>query len=137
MQKGSLDREDYGWLLLIVLAYFTGRPYIERFFKWWFYVAELQEGEEVRREYYESMAKVGPNSIRVNQAEEPNMISEASGDASASGSKVDNKGQVTNRKTKDKSGVEKLMDWDDEPAREPTEGDKSDVVKWLDKWSDE
>lgn len=136
MQKGQLERQDYVWLLIMVLAYFAARPYIQNLFKWWFNHDDLQEGEQVREEYLKSKAKVGPNAIRGTEADEPVSIPEKLEDTTT-GSHVDKKGKVVNRKTKEKSGEEKLLDWDDEPERTPTEGDKSDVVTWLDKWSKE
>jgi len=132
MQKGSLDRQDYVWLLILVLAYFSARPYIQSVFKWWFSENDVKEGEQVREEYMRSKAKVGPNSIRGIETQES--IAET-GETSTSGSNVDKKGKVTNRKIKEKSGEEELLDWDEEPARAPAEGDKADVVAWLDKWS--
>jgi len=137
MQKGSLDKQDYVWLFLLVLAYFTARPYLHKLAKWFFNPDELLEGERVRNEYLQSKAKIGPNSIRGTESQEPAAIVEKTGDTVASGSSVDKKGKVVNRKTKEKTGEDQLLDWDDEPARRPTEGDKSDVVAWLDKWSDE
>lgn len=135
LQKGHLDRQDYIWLILFVLAYFTARPYIQEFFKWWMGNDAIKEGAQVREEYYKSKAKVGPNAIRGTDTEESTTIPETG--SGASGSAVDKKGNVVNRKTKEKTGEDQLLDWDDEPARKPTEGDKSDVVAWLDKWSNE
>jgi len=137
MQKGQLGRQDYVWLLIVVLAYFTARPYIQKFFKWWMGTEDQKEGEQVMDEYFKSKAKVGPNAIRGTESEEPSTMVEKAGAASASGSSLDKKSGVVNRKAKGKSGEEELLDWDDEPPRKPTEGDKSDVVTWLDKWSDE
>lgn len=135
MQKGSLDKQDYLYLFLFVLAYFTARPYIQELFKRWFNHDDMKEGEQIRSDYERSKAKVGPNSIR--GTEPATAIAELSGEAAASGTNVENNGKAVNRKTKDKSEVDKLIDWDDEPERKPAEGDKSDVVAWLDKWSKE
>ncbi|KAL6244486.1 hypothetical protein RBB50_008728 [Rhinocladiella similis] len=137
MQKGHLDRQDYIWLFIIVLAYFSARPYIQKFFKWWMGSEDQKEGEQVMTEYFDSKAKVGPNAIRGTENEEPSLIPEKIGDASASGSNIDQKGGVVNRKAKGKSGEEQLLDWDDEPARQPAEGDKTDVVAWMDKWTND
>ncbi|OAL37429.1 hypothetical protein AYO20_03278 [Fonsecaea nubica] len=135
MQKGQLDKQDYVYLILIVLVYFMARPKIEEFFKWWMGPKELQEGEQARIAYMQK-AKVGPNVIRGTETRSLETIPEVSADT-ATGTNMDKKGKVVNRKTKDKSGTDKLLDWEDEPERKPTEGDKSDVVAWLDKWSNE
>ncbi|EHY59708.1 hypothetical protein HRR83_001018 [Exophiala dermatitidis] len=137
MQKGSLDKQDYIWLVLIVFAYFTARPYIQELFKRFFNHQDIEEGEKTRAEYIQSKAKVGPNSIRGTEAEESTTIVELSGDTKASGRNSEKKGKAVNRKTKEKSEVDKLLDWDDEPERKPVEGDKTDVATWLDKWADE
>ncbi|EXJ78290.1 hypothetical protein A1O3_09451 [Capronia epimyces CBS 606.96] len=137
MQKGTLDRQDYIWLFLIVLAYFTARPYIQELVKRFFNHDDLKEGEQIRSDYEQSKAKVGPNSIRGNQPDESTAITELLDETAASGSNVKKSGKAVNRKTKDKPELDKLLDWDDEPERKPVEGDKSDVVAWLDKWSNE
>ncbi|KIX01575.1 uncharacterized protein Z518_09301 [Rhinocladiella mackenziei CBS 650.93] len=137
MQKGSLDRQDYVWLFILVLAYFTARPYIQEMFKWWFNHDELKDGERARHEYLQSKAKVEPNIIRGTESQDPITIPEKSGDATTTGSSLDKRDKAMNRKTKEKSVAEKLLDWDGEPERAPLEGDKSDVVAWLDKWSNE
>ncbi|EXJ88382.1 hypothetical protein A1O1_05312 [Capronia coronata CBS 617.96] len=136
MQKGTLDKQDYIWLILVVFAYFTARPYIQELFKRFFSPDEYKEGEQIREDYEQSKAKVGPNSIRGIESAESTAMTEPSGETMASGSSI-GKGKVVNRKTKDKSEVDKLLDWDDEPPRKPSEGDKEDVVAWLDKWGDE
>ncbi|KIV85885.1 hypothetical protein PV11_01537 [Exophiala sideris] len=135
MQKGQLERQDYIWLILIVAAYFTARPYIQSFFKWWMGDDAMKEGEKAQEEYFKSKAKVGPNAIRGTETEDSTTIPEKS--PGASGSSADKKGNVMNRKTNERTGEDQLLDWDDEPARKPAEGDKSDVVAWLDKWSNE
>lgn len=138
LQKGSLDRQDYVWLLILVFVYFTARPYIQELFKRFFNHDDLKEGERVRSEYMQSKAQVGPNAIRGTELQEPTAIPEKSGDITT-GSSLDKIGNVVNRKAKDKSEADELLDWDDVPlaSRKPTEGDKSDVVAWLDKWSNE
>ncbi|KIX98769.1 uncharacterized protein Z520_05230 [Fonsecaea multimorphosa CBS 102226] len=135
MQKGQLDKQDYVYLCLFVLVYFIFRPKIEEFFKWWMSPKGLQEGEEALAAYKQK-AKVGPNVIRGTESRSLETIPEISADT-ATGTNMDKKGKVVNRKTKEKSGEEKLLDWEDEPERKPTEGDKSDIVAWLDKWSNE
>ncbi|OAP63561.1 hypothetical protein AYL99_02788 [Fonsecaea erecta] len=135
MQKGQLDKQDYFYLCLIVLIYFMARPKIEEFFKWWMSPKALREGEQARAEYMQK-AKVGPNVIRGIESTSLETIPEVSVDTT-SGTNVDKKGKVVNRKTKEKSGADKLLDWEDEPERKPTEGDKADIVAWLDKWSNE
>lgn len=137
MQKGSLDRDDYVWLLILVLAYFSMRPTIQKVFKWWFSEKDVREGEQILNEYAQSKAKVGPNSIRGTESQDSTTIPTEIGETSASGSNVDKTGKVVNRKTRDTAGEAQLLDWDDEPARIPAEGDKTDVVAWLDKWSNE
>ena len=137
MQKGSLDTQDYAWLFIAVLAYFTARPYIQELFKRFFSIGDVQEGERVRQDYVKSKAKVGPNSIRGNEVQELETIPESKEDIITSGTNVTTKGKVVNRKNKEKSEQEKLIDWDDEPERPAVEGDRADVVSWLDKWSKE
>lgn len=140
MQKGSLDRQDYAYLFIFVLAYFAARPYIQKLAKWFFAPKELLEGEAAQKEYFDSKAKVSPNEIRGEKEEQPNSISETK--TAASGSNTDKKGNVVNRKSKaqvasQKTQEEQLLNWDDEPARKATEGDKSDIVAWLDRWDKE
>ena len=137
MQKGPhFDTTDWGYLLIFVLAYFTVRPYIQKLAKWWFSDKDMKEGEKALEEYARSKAKVGPNAIRGSEGQEAVSMLENSGETST-GSNIDKTGQVVNRKTKTKSEADQLLDWDDEPERKPTEGDKGDVVTWLDKWTNE
>jgi len=141
MQKGALDKQDYVWLALFVLAYFTARPYIQRLFKWWFAEKDVIEGERAHQEYMQSKAKISPNSIRGSESAEPTSLPDTTADATTSGSNVDKKGKVVNRKAKgpstaEKAEEDKLLDWDEEPARRPVEGDKSDVMTWLEKWDE-
>lgn len=136
MQKGSLDRKDYVWLLIFVLAYFTARPYIQELFKRWFGNQEdLQEGEQIQKDYVQSKAKKSPNALRDPKSQDLSSIPEGE-ETTATGAQV-TKGKALNRKNKDKPVVDKLLDWDDEPERKVVEGDKQDVVAWIDKWTDE
>jgi len=135
-QKQELDSRDWAYLLIFVLAYFAARPLIQRGAKWFLASEDVTEGEQAQAEYLRSKAKVGPNAIRGTEPQEATAISERSGDTTT-GSSVDKKGVVVNRKTKDKSGADLLLDWDDEPERKVTDGDGSDVVAWLDKWSNQ
>ena len=139
MQKGSLERDDYIRLGLLVLCYFMLRPYIQKVFKY-FFSGDIQEGEEIREKYEKSMskAKLDPNTLR-DSKKHPG-IEEGpaeNGEAVGTGRKARNGGAAVNRKVKfapEKTEEEKLLDWDDEPARRPTEGDTADVATWLDKW---
>jgi hypothetical protein len=138
MQKGSLDIEDYAWLVILVLAYIALRPYTQKALKWLLAPKDIDEGRQAQEEYFQSKAKVGANAIRGSKMDEPQTISLETGEVTASGSNLDKSGQAVNRRAKDtnlgKSEEDKLVDWDDEPARGHVEGDKSDVVAWLDKW---
>lgn len=137
MQKGQLDWNDYFYLGLLVAAYIIARPAIHKFVRWIVEEKDVKEGEEQTEAYYERRAKVGANSIRGGKDESIN-ISSAADDTLASGADINEKGEVANRKSKGSKGVksetDKLLDWDDEPARGHAEGDKSDVVAWLNKW---
>lgn len=138
MQKGELEGWDWVYLILLVLVYFAARPSIQRFVKWWLADEDLKEGEKAQAEFLRSKAKakVGPNAIRGTETQPTTALPNTSGDK-ATGSSLDNKSTVVNRKTKDKSGTDVLLDWDDQPERNPTEGDKNDVVAWMDKWANE
>ena len=139
MQKPSLEISDYAWLLILVLGYVVVRPYTKEAIKWLLAPKEVKEGDMAMKEHFESRAKVDANSIRgSSKTTGPESIPAARKDIAASGSNIVTDGQVSNRKLKStatgKSEEEKLVDWDDEPPREPVPGDKTDVVAWLDKW---
>lgn len=141
MQKGSLDQQDWLRLGAIILAYFVLRPYLQKAAKWWFSDGKLAEGEKAQKEYQERRAKVGANSIRIGKKDADQIIEDfdESEDVVTSGSNVNDKGAVVNRKSKPqpvgKSMVEdELLDWKDEPARGTQDGDKGDVMEWLGKW---
>lgn len=138
MQKGSLDKQDYAWLFILVLAYFTVRPYIQELAKR-FFSPDTHEGERIRQEYIQTKAKakVGPNAIRGTDHQELETIPESKEDVTTSGTQTTSKGKAINRKNKEKSLQDQLLDWDDEPARPAEEPGKADVVSWLDKWSKE
>ena len=81
------------------------------------------------------------NAIRGQESE----TIESENGTVASGSTAKKQGQAVNRKTKaqiveekekEKSEIEKLLDWDGEPARTTEDGDKADVTAWLDKWDE-
>lgn len=137
MQKGSLDKQDYVWLFIFVLLYFTVRPYLQELAKRFFSSETVEEGEQIRKDFIKSKAKVGPNAIRGLESHELETIPETKEETLASGSHTAAAGQVVNRKNKEKTGEEKLLDWDDEPERSQIDGDKTDVVSWLDKWDQE
>ncbi|KAJ9615739.1 hypothetical protein H2200_001816 [Cladophialophora chaetospira] len=134
LQKGELDARDFAYLFIFVLAYLAARPAIQRGIKWWMEDEDLRAGEQAQAEFLK--AKLDPNVLRSSKAREAASIPENHADTTT-GSSVDTKGNVMNRKTKDKSGTDALLDWDDLPARKPTEGDKTDVVSWMNKWSNE
>ena len=139
MQKPSLETSDYAWLLILVLGYVVVRPYTKEAIKWLIAPKEVKEGDKAMKEHFEARAKVDANSIRgSNKTTEPGPIPAGKKDVAASGSNIGMDGQVSNRKLKStttgKSEEDKLVDWDDEPPREPVPGDKTDVVAWLDKW---
>ena len=141
MQKGSLDRQDYAWLVILVLAYVALRPYVQKFMKWLLAPKDVVEGDQALRDHFQEKAKVGANTIRGSKATDPESITVDSKAVTASGSNPATEGKVLNRKSKptitDKSEEEKLVDWDDEPLHEPVEGGKTDVMAWLDKWDKE
>jgi len=131
--------KNWTYLIIGVIIYlFVVRPYIEKAAAWWFGGADMKEGQQALQDHARAraQAQIGPNAIRGTENQPPTAATENLDD-STTGRSFNTTGQVVNRKTKDKSGVEQLLDWDDEPARKPTEGDKSDVVAWLDKWSNE
>jgi hypothetical protein len=138
MQKGSLEFSDYIWLLIVILAYIALRPHTQKFMKWLLAPKDVKDGDEALKSHYQSKASVNPNTIRGGKAELPTVIPENDSSVAASSSAVVNEGQVSNRKAKNSSSTkteeEKLIDWDDEPARQHFEGEKSDVIAWLDKW---
>lgn len=134
LQKGQLDSRDLAYLFIFVLAYLAARPAIQRGIKWWMADEELLAGERAQAEFLK--AKIDPNSIRGSKASQATSIPELAGDA-ATGSSVDQNGTVVNRKTKENSGTDVLLDWDDQPGRKPTEGDKADVVSWMNRWANE
>jgi Protein trafficking PGA2 len=138
MQKGKLETQDYAWLLILVLGYVVIRPYTKEVLKWLLAPKEVLEGEKALRDHYQGKAKVGANAIRGLKAEEPDTIAIDEKPVITSGSNVTKQGQVSNRKFKStdtrKSEVDKLVEWDDEPARDTVDGDKSDIQAWLDRW---
>jgi len=143
MQKGQLDKHDYVYLVIFVALYIHFRPQIESLFRRLLIGRDIKEGEQAQQVYAESKekAKVGPNAIR-GKGEQSSTMGEPVAETTASGVNTMIEGKVSNRKAKDQSGgkkseTEKLMDWDDEPARKPAEGDKSDVTAWLDRWDKE
>jgi hypothetical protein len=138
MQKGSLEKQDYAWLFILVLAYFTVRPYLQELAKR-FFSPDTVEGERIHQEYIQTKAKakIGPNAIRGTDHQELETIPESKEDVTTSGTQTTSKGKAINRKNKEKSLQDQLLDWDDEPARPAEEPGKADVVSWLDKWSKE
>ncbi len=134
LQKGQLDTRDLAYLFIFVLAYLAARPAIQRGIKWWMADEELLAGERVQEEFLK--AKIDPNSIRAAGSRQATSIPEISGDA-ATGISMDQNGKVVNRRTKEKSETDILLNWDDQPGRKPTEGDKGDVVSWMNRWVNE
>ena len=141
MQKGSLDKQDYVYLLIFVLAYFALRPYLKKGAAWFFAPEGLQAGQDAQKEYAQNRARaaVGANEIRGGRDGAPEeLISENDTDVAATGIEATGTGQATNRRTKNqapsKTEADKLLNWDDEPARTRQEGDQGDVAAWLDRW---
>jgi hypothetical protein len=142
MQKGSLDTRDYIYLAIFVLLYLAARPAIKKGAEWWLAPKDYREGQQAQKELLQARAraKIGANAIRDGK-ERPQELNEDTGtEVQASGVDSQQTGQVQHRKTKQldlsKSEADKLLDWDDEPARPKQEGDKSDVVTWLNKWDE-
>lgn len=142
MQKGSLDRDDYIRLGLLVLVYFILRPYIEKLFQAGFGSREIEEGEQILQEYTQGKAKLDGNALRSSKSSALDTAAVTGEGAVTTGSKASKSGETVNRKVKfkvdqaEKSAQEKLIDWDGEPARKPVEGDMSDVTNWLDRWDE-
>ena len=137
MQKGSLDRQDYVYLFIFVLGYIALRPAIKKGAGWLLGDKDFHEGQKAQQEH-EQRATIGANAIRGGKDEPEGLPETGAVDAKASGRDSDSTGQVLNRKMRSqdssKPEADKLLDWDDEPARPKQEGDKSDVMTWLDKW---
>ncbi|RMD41598.1 hypothetical protein DV735_g3554, partial [Chaetothyriales sp. CBS 134920] len=135
MQRKS-TMEDYFYLTLFVLCYIAARPSIKKGAEWLLATPEYKEGKRKQQEYEQqaARAKIGANAIR-GQKETPAQLLDGEGGTSAVETAATT-GQVQNRKTKgsgaNKSEVDKLLDWDDEPARPKQKGDGTDVVAWLD-----
>jgi hypothetical protein len=140
MQKGQLDwPRDYIYLILLVAAYIMARPAISKFMKYLITDEKIEQGEQERNAYHERRAQVGPNTIRGVKGAESTVI--GSNEMNASGANTGNRGEALNRKAKgkkvSKAEADKLLDWDDEPARQEFEGEKADVMSWLNKWDKE
>lgn len=142
MQRG-LTTQDYAYLFIFVLAYIAARPYVKKGAKWLLAPKELIEAERIQNEYYETQeAKVSANEIRAKGNGGESVMVDGTGDDVKASGREEETGNVVNRKAKtqtpatSKSEEEKLLDWDDEPARAKVEGDKGDVVSWLNKWDE-
>jgi hypothetical protein len=138
MQKGQLEARDWAYLLIFVLAYLAARPTIQRGIKWYMADEDLREGERAQKEFLQSKAKakISPNSIRGTEKEPLASIPENAAETTT-GSSLTSQGKVINRKDKQKPHSEVLLDWDDQPEQKQREGDKADVVAWMDKWANE
>lgn len=147
LQKGQLDRQDWLRLGVLVLAYFVLRPYIEKGAAW---LLAPKEGIKAQKEYAErrAKAKIDADSIRgikkkKGSEKETNIVEElVEDDKAVTSARTGEKGQAVNRKNKgqnaNKSHEEKMVDWEDEPIEVATgDGDKADVVQWLNKWDKE
>jgi Protein trafficking PGA2 len=139
LQKGSLDFEDYMRLFLLVLAYFVLRPYIDAGMKRFFKHEDLSEGEEIQKEYIESKlkAKVGANEIRGAKTTAVGSSTETI----TSGADIKPTNTLVNRKAKETGEVpaptaEQLLEWSDITTTGATEGAKTDVLAWVDKWDE-
>ena len=131
-----------------MLAYWLLRPYFNKFFSWWLSKedGEIKSPAQVKLEH--DLAKKDRErlqDIRVGGSKSKITI-----EASGSDAKLENSG-VTNRKTKAngstsnplpttngdvKTGLTEEDLWKDEPARKKTEGDETDISKWLDRWDE-
>ena len=143
LQKGSLEFQDYVNLLLLVLAYFFIRPYIDAGMKKFFANKDLSEGEEIQKEFAESKLKpkVGANEIR--GAKTATIGSDA--EITSSGAETKPANIPFNRKARQVEAqigevpaptAEQLLEWDDITTVGTTEGGKADVVSWVDKWDE-
>jgi hypothetical protein len=139
MHKGELEWTDYYWLIAIVFVYIMARPTLQNLFARSFGGnAAESEGVGEREAYYERRAKVGPNAIRGERDDPIDITNDNAADVTTTGSVNKTNGAVSNRKGKGpKSEADKLLDWDGEPSRDTSEGDKTDVMQWLNKWDKE
>lgn len=135
LQKGKLEFQDYMNLVLLVLAYFVLRPYIEAGMKRIFENKDLKEGEQAQRDYIESKTKpkVGANEIRGART---TTIEPTPG---ATGADVVPSNIPVSRKTKPTDEVppptaEQLLEWSDIVTTGSTEGGEADVATWVDNW---
>ncbi|RMZ91452.1 hypothetical protein DV736_g1319, partial [Chaetothyriales sp. CBS 134916] len=140
MQRES-TLQDYFYLALFVLCYIAARPSIKKGAEWLLASPEYKEGVRKQKEFEQARAsaKIGANTIRSQKATPAQLLDSSGAEGEASAVQTAATSQVQNRKTKsagtNKSEVDKLIDWDDEPARTKQKGDTSDVVAWLDKWN--
>jgi hypothetical protein len=135
LQKGKLEFQDYMNLVILVLAYFVGRPYIEAGMKRIFENKDVKEGEQTQKDYIESKTKpkVGANEIRGAKSA---TIEPATG---ATGADIASSNVAVNRKSKPIDEVpaptaEQLLEWSDIATTGSTEGGKSDVATWVNNW---
>lgn len=135
LQKGKLEFQDYMNLMLLVLAYFVLRPYIEAGMKKIFENKDVKEGEQAQKDYIESKIKpkVGANEIRGAKSA---AIVSATG---ATGTDIASSNVPVNRKSKPMDEVpaptaEQLLEWSDIATTGSTEGAKADVATWVDNW---
>ena len=135
LQKGKLEFQDYMNLVLLVLAYFVLRPYIEAGMKKMFENKDLKEGEQTQKDYIESKTKpkVGANEIR---GAKTSTTESAKG---ATGAEIAPSNVPVNRKSRPTDEVpaptaEQLLEWSDIATTGSTEGGKADVATWVDNW---
>lgn len=135
LQKGQLEFQDYVNLMLLVLAYFIGRPYIEAGMKKMFENKDIKEGEQAQKDYIDSKTKpkVGANEIRGAKTA---TIEPTKG---ATGADIAPSNVPINRKSRPEDMVpdptaEQLLDWSDITTTGSTEGGKADVATWVDNW---
>jgi len=115
----------------------VARPWIDLAFQKFFTQDVTKTSQEAHRKK-QPKAKVGPNAIRGGPEvpDDTTTSADMDGDATASGQYITTANTELERRGGSgmKALQEQLLDWDNEPARAPVEGDKTDVVEWLKKW---
>ena len=140
LQKGKLEFQDYMNLVLLVLAYFVLRPYIEAGMKRIFENKDLKEGEQAQRDYIESKTKpkVSANEIRGAKTTAIEPTPGATGaDVVVFNAPVSRRTKPTDDKPIDEvppPTAEQLLEWSDIVTTGSTEGGEADVATWVNNW---
>jgi len=140
LHKGALEPRDWIALALIVICYVTLRPSIERLMQRYFDANPAKTSQDLWRAAKASKAKVSPNEIRGVQRQTKDEGEPSQTSVTASGKDVYSPDKIVLKRGKSeftaKTLEQQLLDWDDVEARQPKEGDKGDVLEWIDKWDE-